>query len=70
VRQSSFRIPFKGYYSLQGISTIYVYEHSKFGVLNTKMTDKHGTFHLYVDIVGNMVKDKACDPHVYAYKHQ
>ena len=42
----------------------------KFGVLNTKMTDKHGTFHLYVDISGNMVKDKAYNPQVYANKHQ
>ncbi|GAH65766.1 unnamed protein product, partial [marine sediment metagenome] len=42
----------------------------KFGVLNTKMADKHETFHLYVDISGNMVKDKAYNPQVYAYKHQ
>ena len=35
-----------------------------------KMTDKHGTFHLYVGISWNMVKDKAYDPQVYAKKHQ
>ncbi len=45
-------------------------EDLKFGVLNTKMTDKHGTFHLYVDISGNVVKNKVYDPQVYANKHQ
>ena len=69
MHQSSFRIPFKDYYSLHGISFFALTEDLKFGVLNTKMTHKHGTFHLYVDIVGNMVKDKACDPQVYANKH-
>jgi len=70
VHQSSVRIPFKDYYSLHGISLFAFTGDVKFGVLNTKMTDKHGTFPLYVDISGNMVKDKAYDPQVYAYKHQ
>ena len=53
-----------------GLSFFVFMEDLKFGVLNTKMTKKHGTFHLYVDIVGNMVKDKSYDPQVYANKHQ
>ena len=53
-----------------GISIFAFTEDLKFGVLNTKMTDKHGTFPLYVDISKDMVKGKAYDPHVYAYKHQ
>ena len=53
-----------------GISFFAFMEDLKFGVLNTRMTDKHGTFHLYVDISKDMVKGKAYDPQVYANKHQ
>jgi len=53
-----------------GISIFLFTEDLKFGVLNTKMAFKHGTFHLYVDISGNTVKDKIYDPQVYDYKHQ
>ncbi len=44
-------------------------EDLKFGVLNTKMTDKHETFPLYVDIPKNVVKDKSYNPQVYVNKH-
>lgn len=63
-------MPFKTTIYFMGISIFSFTEELKFGVLNTKMTDKHGTFPLYVDVSGNMVKDKAYDPQVYANKHQ
>jgi len=52
-----------------GISFFAFTEDLKFGVLNAKMTHKHGTFHIYVDISKDVVKDKAYDPQVYANKH-
>lgn len=69
MRQSGSSVAFKATIHFMGISTIFVNGDSKFGVLNKIMTDKHETFHLYVDIVGNMVKDKAYDSQVYANKH-
>ncbi len=70
MHQNTFRDTFKGDYSLHGISFFALTEDLKFGVLNAKMTHKHATFHLYVDISGNMVKDKAYDPQVYVNRHQ
>jgi len=44
-------------------------EDLKFGALSTKMTEKHETFPLYVDIPKNVVKDKAYNPQIYVNKH-